>query len=457
MRLAWFSPLPPVRSGIAAYTEEVLPLLRRRQFEIDVYDEARAHDFIWKHHQRPYDLIIYQMGNSLCHAYQWAYLTRYPGLTVLHDGQLHQSRALHLLQHDRAADYRAELGFSHPQAPPGLFDLIVSGLGGSLYYLWPMLRPVVASSRAIAVHHEHLAAGLRERFPDAAVDVVRMGVRPASPASDARRTIRRHHGIPEDALLFACYGRVTAEKRIGAVLRALEHLSHSRPDVHLLMVGETSSDYDVLAAINDVCAAHMEARATLTGFVADSALDDYLEAADVCVCLRWPTAGETSASWLRCLAAGKPTIVSGLVQMAHIPRLDPRGWLPLDDRGPGMPPIDAARRAVSVAIDVLDEDRTLQLAMSRLAADRSLRERLGANARDYWLREHTLERMAGDYSELIERTAERPPPKSRELPAHLAGDGTDLARRLTERVGVSVEFLEGRKSHDHTSPPSAAS
>lgn len=448
LRLAWFSPLPPVRSGIAAYTEELLPLLRR-QFEIDVFDKARAHDFVWMHQQRPYDLIIHQLGNSLCHAYQWAYLTRYPGLTVLHDGQLHQSRALQLLQHDRADDYRAELRFSHPEAPADLSDLIVSGLGGSLYYLWPMLRPVVAASRAIAVHHDHLAVQLRERFPDAAIEVVRMGVRPSSPASDARTAIRRRHGIPEHALLFACYGRVTAEKRIDAVLRALERLSHIRPDVHLMLAGETSADYDVLAAIPAITqarAADLESRVTLAGFVADHELDDYLEAADVCICLRWPTAGETSASWLRCLAAGKPTIVTGLAQMAQLPRLDPRGWVLLDAEGePGMPGNNRAQKAVAVAIDVLDEDRTLQLAMSRLAADRPLRERLGANARDYWLREHTVERMAGDYSTLIERTVKRPESNPRGLPSHLAADGTDLARRLAGRIGVSLEFLVSKK------------
>lgn len=426
MRLAWFSPLPPERSGIAAYTEELLPFLQPR-FEIDVFDEARAHDFVWKHRQRPYDLIVYQLGNSLCHAYQWAYLARYPGLTVLHDGQLHQSRALYLLQHHRASDYRAELGFSHPEAPAGLSDLIISGLGGSLYYLWPLLRPVIAASRAIAVHHEHLAVELRERFPGAAIDVVRMGVRPSSPASDARTAIRRRHGIREDALLFACYGKVTAEKRIDAVLRALERLSHSRPDVHLLIVGETSSDYDP--------AGGSQARVTLTGFVADAVLDDYLEAADVCLCLRWPTAGETSASWLRCLAAGKPTIVTSLVQMNGLPRLDPRGWVVLDG-GAG-----DSQKAVSVAIDVLDEDRTLQLAMGRLAADPALREQLGAAARDYWRREHTLDRAAGDYSDLIERTAGRSAPTPRDLPSHLTDDRTNLARRIAERVGVSVDFL----------------
>ncbi len=39
MRLAWFSPLPPTRSGISAYSAELLPALADRH-EITVYVDA---------------------------------------------------------------------------------------------------------------------------------------------------------------------------------------------------------------------------------------------------------------------------------------------------------------------------------------------------------------------------------------------------------------------------------
>ena len=87
-RLAWFSPDaagPLRRRGLQRRS-------RRRAvaaFEIDVFvDEpvarlargARsAHDFIWRHRQRPYDLTVYQMGNSSHHDYLWPYLFRFPG------------------------------------------------------------------------------------------------------------------------------------------------------------------------------------------------------------------------------------------------------------------------------------------------------------------------------------------------------------------------------------------
>ena len=107
MRLAWFTPLAPVRSGIASYSAMVLPALAA-QHEIAVFvddegwaarrDGARvgvdgfaaaaspwgpvrpAHDFAPLHRARPFDLVVYQLGNAGCHDYMWAYLTRYPGL-----------------------------------------------------------------------------------------------------------------------------------------------------------------------------------------------------------------------------------------------------------------------------------------------------------------------------------------------------------------------------------------
>ncbi|HEX4932013.1 MAG TPA: hypothetical protein VFV33_02465, partial [Gemmatimonadaceae bacterium] len=127
MRLAWFSPLPPVRSGIADYSAELLPLLGRdHDVTAFVGSEAElawarpgvavrvAHDFVWTRRQRPFDLVVHQLGNSACHDYAWPYLFRYAGLLVLHDAHLHQARAHALLRRRRVAAYRAELAFSHP-------------------------------------------------------------------------------------------------------------------------------------------------------------------------------------------------------------------------------------------------------------------------------------------------------------------------------------------------------
>jgi len=97
-------------------------------------------------------------------------------------------------------------------------------------------------------------------------------------------------------------------------------------------------------------------------------------AADICLNLRHPTAGETSASLLRLLGAGKPTLVTASGSFAELP--------------PGV--------AAQVDLDAIEGD--LIVAYCRLLAARpSIAAALGANARAYVAREHTLDGAAAGY------------------------------------------------------------
>jgi hypothetical protein len=120
------------------------------------------------------------------------------------------------------------------------------------------------------------------------------------------------------------------------------------------------------------------------------------------------------------MAAGRATIVFDLEHHAHVPLLDPQTWLPRPTAAGGAP--------IAVGIDLMDERRSLELAMARLAADERLRQSLGAAARAYWEREHTLQRMAADYERIIERAMTRPA-ESR-LPATALIDPCRTARDL---------------------------
>ncbi len=238
MRVAWFSPRPPVRSGIAAYSAELLPVLRRT-FDVDWYGEADAHDFVWKHQREPYHLTVYHLGNARCHDYMWAYLVRYPGLVVLHDARLHHARARHLLAAHRPDDYRREFEFDHPDAPAAAAEYAVDGLSGSIYYFWSMLRVPLTTARLVAVHNERVAADLAREYPDVAVETIRMGVHASAPPENARSRIRIAWNLAADAVVFAAFGKVTAEKRIGAILEALAAVRRERIDAVLLLVGDT--------------------------------------------------------------------------------------------------------------------------------------------------------------------------------------------------------------------------
>lgn len=446
MRLAMFTPLPPERSGIAHYAAELLPALSRRH-AIDVYtdhppaggaapdgsDAFGAHDFIWKQARNPYDLVVYQLGNATCHDYMWAYPTRYPGLLVLHDGQLHQSRARTLLAGDRERRYRTELAFDHPDAPPGVADLGVEGLlGDSLVYLWPMLRLPVAAARMVAVHGAWFADRLRRDYPDAAVESIRMGVGDpfgGDTRPEASRTRGRARlGLAPEEIAFAALGGLTREKRLPQILRALAAVGDAVPAARLVLVGADADHYDVMQDAEACGVAHRVVRA---GYVEDAALGDCLAAADVCLCLRWPSGCETSAAWLRCLAAGKPTVVTDLPHLGEIPALVTRGvWTPSH----------LAADPVTVSIDLLDEDRSLVLAMRRLASDAGLRRRLGERARAWWRMHHRIDAMAEDYERVLARAADRPAPGP---PAALLPDGTARARALLAPFDVSAADVLG--------------
>lgn len=448
MRLAWFTPLPPTRSGIADYSLELLPALADR-FGIDVFvastaerQEAAprlpglavhdAHDFVWRHHTAPYDLTVFQMGNAWCHDYMWPYLFRYPGLVVLHDVHLHHARAWSLLRRRRAADYRAELTFNHPDLPAAAAELALSGFAGPLYYFWPMVRSVVSSARAVAVHNARAAEQLRTTFPEASVTAVRMGVPAPVASDDLVRELRRRHGLQPGTTVLAAFGAVTPEKRIDVLLRAFARLRAARANAHLLLVGQTLPHYDVAAAAR---AAGVQDAVTVTGFADAAWLAGYLRLADVAVCLRWPTAGETSASWLRAIAGGRATLVTDLAQQVDVPTLDPRSWTVVHTRA-----TLAAPEPVAVSIDLLDEDHSLGLALRRLVSDQPLRTALGDAAANHWATHHTIEHMVRDYLGLLVDAARRAAPPAA-LPAHLRPDGLEHARELLEPFGIGSDRL----------------
>jgi glycosyltransferase involved in cell wall biosynthesis len=429
-RLAWFSPLPPIRSGVAAYSAELVPALEGA-FSIDCFPEARAHDFVWRHRGAPYDLTVYQLGNAPFHDYMWPYLVSYPGLIVLHDAGLHHARARQLLSRKRFDDYRHEFWFDHPDAPRDVVEYAVDGLGGPIYYFWSMLRVVMQTARLVAVHNPRVAEALRTECQGATIETIRMGVRAVTAEAATRAAARRLLALPGQAVVFTVFGKVTAEKRIAPILRAFGALRASVPDVYLLIVGD-AGEYVTLDA--ELAHHGIADSVRVTGHVADEAIVAHLAAADVCLCLRWPTAHETSASWLRCLAAGRPTIISDLAHLVDIPTIESRTWQ--GTPGPAEP--------VAVRIDLLDEAWLLEAAMRRLAEDSRLRSDLGAAGRAYWCANHTIELMAGDYRRVLLEAAGRPVPATRDLPAHLTNDYTERARQIADQFGVSnaLSFLK---------------
>ncbi len=425
MRIAFVSPLPPAATGIADYAADLLGLLAPRH-EIEAFHAQEAVDasrlpaglparpageLLAAHRERPFEVVVYQMGNGPAHAFVYELLPRLPGLLVLHDLVLFHSRAAAFLEaepvrawrqapgSDAAREaarplleaWRDEIVYSYPAQGARLFAAHMGTVGDLLPYAYPLLRLPVEASRAVLVHSACAARLVRDEVADAQVVVVPQPVEAVAVESQSVRALRRRLGFAEDELVVGCFGLLTPEKRPQAIARAVARASASFPRLRLLLVGPVP---DRAGLERRLAALDLGGRAVVTGRVPHEELAAHVAAADVVAHLRWPTARETSAALLRVLALGRPAIVSDLQHQSELPE-------------------DAVRR-----VDPAREEEELEAAILELAGDPGARERLGAAATAYVRRAHAPKRVLAGWEEALEAARARPDPLPRAWPAH---------------------------------------
>jgi hypothetical protein len=152
MRLAWFRPATPMSQRLDDTAALVAAL--GTEHEIEVFDEARAHDFIPLDFRTPFDLCVYEVADTSQHAFVWPYLLHVPGLLRLRSLSLHNSRTEALQRQHRDRDYALELAFGD----------------------WNLITAPVIASRVTVVSDTHAAASLQRAHPAARVRVAPLGV-----------------------------------------------------------------------------------------------------------------------------------------------------------------------------------------------------------------------------------------------------------------------------------------
>ena len=116
MRIAWFRPdVPDIANPLDASAGVIAALGARHT--IDVFTAATAHDFLWRHRRAPWDLPVYELGNSRAYDFTWGYLLNYPGVVWLRTRSVHDSRAENLERRGRVPCYDEEFRFNEGRPP----------------------------------------------------------------------------------------------------------------------------------------------------------------------------------------------------------------------------------------------------------------------------------------------------------------------------------------------------
>lgn len=328
MKLDYVSPLPPVRSGIADYSVDLLPhLAARADVRLirlpgqPVAPEVEARWPVVPFESAGQDaqgerLPLYQMGNNRWHEAVMSLAFRLPGVLTLHDVLLHHILLDVTLGRHEFEPYVERLTRDHGWI--GRSAALVKrwgAYGDAVVFALPAHRALLRSQRGVLVHSEWAAGVIREEDPEIRVRAIHMGI-PLPPPADpaAGRAIRERFGLPRDQPVLGSFGFQTPIKRTGAVIQALARPGLQK--IHLLVVGEVSPSVDLEGQARRAGVAD---RVHVTDFLPYEDFEAAIAAVDLCLNLRYPTAGETSASLLRVLALGVPAIVSDYAQFSDLP------------------------------------------------------------------------------------------------------------------------------------------
>ncbi len=413
MKVAYYSPLPPSRSGIADYSALLLPAQRGRVEEVIVAQPGK---------RRPNaDVALYHIGNDPdAHGWILDALTEQPGVVVLHEFVLHHLVAGTTIGRGRPRAYldamERELGVPGRLLALGVLDNLLPLLWETEPERFPLAGSVLDLAHGVIVHSRYVeecarAAGYRGplwRIPHPAWPAEHV-----VPAGDV-------HGDP----LIGCFGNLNMNKRIPQLLEAFTTFRIRRPGARLLLVGASAERFDLERRLERLGQSEAIERAE---YVSEERMWSLMAACDVLVNLRSPTMGETSGSVIRGLGLGKAMLVSDVGWFAELP----------DDV------------ALKVPIDEV-EVPTIAGALE-LAADHEAE--LGAAAQRYVRREHDLGRVADAYVTALHARS----PETRRATPSSGGSPRQPPSSDWRTSASSPASLGGRAGHRRVTAAVAAS
>lgn len=396
LKLAYTSPLPPLKTGIADYSAELIPVLSEYYDITLIIDQGEVSDDWAKlncdirqskwfeENYKSFDRVIYQIGNSSFHEHMFDLLKKIPGVVVLHDFYLgHVQAAMEFLDNGNLP-WTRELYSSHG------YDAVLSRFQADdldkVVWNYPVSLSVVNNSKGVIVHSNFSKSLAQKWYGDKITEsfTVIPLLRISSGNCD-RTAARQSLSIDGDTFLVCSFGILGKSKLNNRLLQAWKDSQLSKdPCCQLVFVGQNNDDEYSRMILEMIKNNDLESQVKITGWASKELFNNYLASADIAVQLRTKSRGETSAAVLDCMNYGVPTIINANGAMADLPK-----------------------NAVYMMPDEFS-DEELVSALEELRQNFEKRVILGSNARTAIKSEHDPQKCAKMYRDAIERFYSKP-------------------------------------------------
>ena len=324
MKINWFAPLPPAKSGIADYTLGILPYLSEKAHVALWTDQATWEPALEQYasiqQYRPdridwlavnqADLSFYNIGNNhRFHASIWQVSRQSPGIVVLHDLRLHDFfETLYRGQWRDEGGYLAQMQACYGDEGLKAAAEFVSSERpdyDAMAKRFPLTALALENCLGALVHTSEAFADLRSanRWPVVYAPLPFSG------------TLHDRRGKPNEPYHLIVFGHIGRNRRLAALLQALSLLTE-KDRFHLDIYGEIDDPKSLRDRIREL---NLKRSVTVHGYVPPGELDQALAASSLAINLRYPTMGEASASQLRIWEHALPTLVTRVGWYASLP------------------------------------------------------------------------------------------------------------------------------------------
>ena len=307
-KLAWVSPFPPQRSGIANYSE-VLLLAMKDDADISIYYDnvlpstelqtmfkTKPLDQLPKDFDT-YDEVIYHIGNNTeFHTNIYNYAWNYPSTVVIHDSNIHPFLKEAFLNSKDKTHYDTALKIHTDESSNNDIDV----------FKYPMSDAIAQRSKRVIVHHRWVKEQL---LNNSNVEVI--------PHFAYIQPEYQQPILPNDEFTITTFGDINTNKLPDIQIQAAKILLDDGYPIRWIFAGKTQPETKIL--FTNLKNTPYEDNIISTGYLTNQEYFQHIYSCDLSVNLRNPSMGEASGTLTQALFASKPLIIGDLQQYQEFP------------------------------------------------------------------------------------------------------------------------------------------